>query len=237
VAIALKVEAGRVLIAAPAPELRTRGEAMLRRAGDPGRERAGGVGAGGRRCHARPRAPRWWSNELAAAEADAPAEAVRALRFPPGAPLRGGRPLRGGAGRADAAASDGDPLARAWSYELARRSGEAILEVAILSEETRASDDVLGDELRLASRTARRWLRAGDPSGAAAAFRRALAAAGHGADRGRRGAGAGSHRRADPAGSARRWRTRCGAVGRRAPTIRRWPRRARARRRCCGRPP
>ena len=28
--------------------------------------------------------------------------------------------------------SEGDPLARAWSYELARRSSEAILEVAIL---------------------------------------------------------------------------------------------------------
>ena len=73
--------------------------------------------------------------------------------------------------------SEGDPLARAWSYELARRSGEAILEVAILSEETRASDGALGDEAFVRFAHGEALARAGDPSGAAAAFRRALAVA------------------------------------------------------------
>ena len=52
----------------------------------------------------------------------------------------------------------GDPLARAWSYELARRSGEAILEVAVLFDETNATDRLSwATRPRCCSRTARRW--------------------------------------------------------------------------------
>src|SRR5262249_35863065 len=61
--------------------------------------------------------------------------------------------------------AEGDELARAWSWELARRSGDAILEVAVLSDEAAGSADLqlaLGEALE----------RAGDPAGAAEAFRK-----------------------------------------------------------------
>ena len=117
------------------------------------------------------------AEEVAAAEADAPAEAVRALRFR----LAHHHASDGRYAEALAALtplrSDGDPLARAWSYELARRSGEAILEVAILSEETRTSDDVLGNHAFVCLAHGEALARAGNPHGAAAAFRRALVVA------------------------------------------------------------
>ena len=179
VAIALKVEAGRTLLAAPTAEVRSRGEAMLT---DLVTEDASGLAASGLEAVLPSAAARaeLMGSELAAAETDAPAEAVRALRFRLAhhyeADLRFAEalaaltPLR----------SEGDPLARAWSYELARRSDDAILEVAILSEETRASDGVLGDEAFVRFAHGEALARAGDPHGAAAAFRRALAAGGTG---------------------------------------------------------
>jgi tetratricopeptide (TPR) repeat protein len=181
VAIALRVEAGRILLAAPTAELRGRGEAMLAQlVPDDG----SGLAASGLEMVLPSDAARaeLVVKELAAAEADAPAEAVRALRF------RLAHHYEADGRFAEALAaltplrSEGDPLARAWCYELARRSGDAILEVAILSEETRASDGVLGDEafVRFAHGVA--LARAGDPHGATAAFRRALAAAGTGPD-------------------------------------------------------
>jgi hypothetical protein len=179
VSIALKVEAGRTLLRSPAAEQRRRGEALLR---DLVTQDASGLAASGLEetlPNAAARAELVGA-ELAAAENDAPAEAVRALRF------RLAHHYEADGRFAEALASltplrsEGDPLARAWSYELARRSGEAILEVAILSEETRASDGVLGDEAFVAFAHGEALARAGDPHGAAAAFRRALAAAGTG---------------------------------------------------------
>ena len=181
VAIALKVEAGRTLLAAPTAEVRRRGETML---ADLVTQDASGLAASGLEAVLPSAAARaeLMGSELAAAETDAPAEAVRALRFRLAhhyeADLRFAEalaaltPLR----------SEGDPLARAWSYELARRSDDAILEVAILSEETRASDGVLGDEAFVRFAHGEALARAGDPHGAAAAFRRALDAAGTGPD-------------------------------------------------------
>jgi tetratricopeptide (TPR) repeat protein len=179
VSIALKVEAGRTLLRAPAAEQRRRGEALLR---DLVTQDASGLAASGLEETLPSAAARaeLVGAELAAAENDAPAEAVRALRF------RLAHHYEADGRFAEALAaltplrSEGDPLARAWSYELARRSGEAILEVAILSEETRASDGVLGDEAFVAFAHGEALARAGDPHGAAAAFRRALAAAGTG---------------------------------------------------------
>jgi len=179
VSIALKVEAGRMLIAAPAPDLRKRGEALL---ADLVTQDASGLAASGLEGVLATPAARaaLVVEEIAAAETDAPAEAVRALRF------RLAHHYEADGRFAEALAaltplrSEGDPLARAWSYELARRSNEAILEVAILSEETRASDDVLGDEASVRFAHGEALVRAGDPSGAAAAFRRAIAAAGPG---------------------------------------------------------
>ena len=178
------------------------------------------------------------SNELAAAETDAPAEAVRALRF------RLAHHYEADGRFAEALAaltplrSEGDPLARAWSYELARRSGEAILEVAILSEETRASDDVLGDEAAVPIRARRGAL----PGGRSQRRRRRLPA------RDRRPLAAGRPRstprwrwfaspRATGRQDRRRSRTRWASWRRRAPRTRRWRRPRRARRRCCARPP
>jgi hypothetical protein len=176
VAIALKVEAGRMLIRAPGADLRKRGETALAALVT---EDASGLAASALEGVLPTAAARaeLVSNELAAAEADAPAEAVRALRF------RLAHHYEADGRFAEALAaltplrSEGDALARAWSYELARRSGEAILEVAILSEETRTSDDVLGDEAFVRFAHGEALARAGDSTGAAADFRHALAAA------------------------------------------------------------
>jgi tetratricopeptide (TPR) repeat protein len=179
VTIALRVEAGRALIGAPNPDQHRRGEDLL---AELVTDDASGLAASaleGILPTATARAE-LVAKELAAAEQDAPAEAVRALRF------RLAHHYEADGRFAEALAaltplrSEGDPLARAWSYELARRSGEAILEVAILSEETRASDDVLGDEAFVRFAHGEALVRAGDPHGAAAAFRRALAAVGTG---------------------------------------------------------
>ena len=73
--------------------------------------------------------------------------------------------------------SEGDPLARAWSYELARRAGDPFLEVAVLSEETRAPDGTLGDEAGVLLAHGEALAEAGDPQGAADSLRRAVARA------------------------------------------------------------
>jgi len=174
VAVALRVEAARGLADAPDPAARARAAALLEEltAVDPtglaaaARERAAAssearaeVGAG----------------ELEAALGDAPADTVRALRF------RLAHHHAAGGHYAEALAaltpqrSEGDPLARAWSYELARRSGDAILEVAVLSEEARAPDPAQGDDADQLLAHAEALARAGDPSGAGAMLRRVLA--------------------------------------------------------------
>jgi Tfp pilus assembly protein PilF len=173
--LALRLEAGRALAADDTPAIRARGLALLRElaaADSTGLavstlERASPVG--GARA------------ELVAAElsgaAELTPETVRALRF------RLAHHYTASGRHAEALAaltplrSEGDPLARAWSYELARRSGEAILEVAVLSEETRALDGVLGDEAGVLLADGEALARAGDPQGAAASFRHALALA------------------------------------------------------------
>ncbi|HTB56519.1 MAG TPA: hypothetical protein VLC06_01525 [Polyangia bacterium] len=113
--------------------------------------------------------------ELASAGEEAPAERTRALRFR----LAHHRAATGAFAEAMAALtplrSEGDPLARAWSYELARRAGDAFLEVAVLSEETRAPDGALGDEAGVLLAHGEALAEAGDPQGAADSLRRALA--------------------------------------------------------------
>ena len=179
VAIALQVEAGRTLLHAPTAEQRHRGETLLT---DLVTQDASGLAASaleGILGTATARAE-LVSTELAAAETDAPAEAVRALRFRLAHHYEADGRFAEGLAALTPLRSEGDPLARAWSYELARRSGEAILEVAILSEETRASDDVLGDEAFVRFAHGEALVRAGDPSGAVPDFRRALEAVGTG---------------------------------------------------------
>src|SRR5262249_46340750 len=120
------------------------------------------------------------AKERDAAEGEGAVEAVRALRFRLAHPYEADGRFAEALAALTRVRSDGDPLARAWSYELARRSGDAILEVAVLSEETRASDGVLGDGGVVRFAHGEALVRAGDPHGAAAAFRRARAGAGTG---------------------------------------------------------
>ena len=173
VAVALKVAAGRALAEARAPDERARGAALL---GEVAPADPSGLAAAARERLAATPAAR---AELVAGELGdvepASVERTRALRFR----LAHHRATDGKFAEALAALtplrSEGDPLARAWSYELARRSGEAILEVAVLSHETRVPDGALGDEgtVRLAHGEA--LARAGDPQGAAESFQRVLA--------------------------------------------------------------
>ena len=70
--------------------------------------------------------------------------------------------------------AEGDPVARAWSDQLARRSGDAILEIAVLSEEARLGDGTVADPANVLLAYGEALSRAGDPAGAADAFRRAI---------------------------------------------------------------
>ena len=236
VAIALKVEAGRTLIAASGAELRRRGEALL---GDLVTEDASGLAASGLEGVLSTAAARveLVANELAAAETDAPAEAVRALRFRLAHHYEEDDRFAEAMAALTPLRSEGDPLARAWSYELARRSGEAILEVAILSEEARASDGVLGDEAFVHSRTAKR-----SPARAIRTARRRRS--------GRRWRSPAPVRPPStprsrwcasrpPTERRAQWRspTLWPRSRRRAPRTSRWPPARRARPRCCARPP
>jgi hypothetical protein len=117
------------------------------------------------------------AGELESAIAEAPAEIVRALRFRLAHHL-------GASGRfAEAIAAltplraEEDPLARAFSWDLARRSGDAVLEVAVLSDEARARRGVLGSPADLELGYGEALERAGDAPSAGAAFGRALAEA------------------------------------------------------------
>jgi cellulose synthase operon protein C len=175
-AVALKVAAGRTLAESADRDEVARGVALLRevapddttglaasaleRAASSASERAGTVAA-----------------ELAIVEADPSVERTRALRFR----LAHHRAASGALAEAMAALtplrSEGDPLARAWSYELARRAGDPFLQVAVLSEETRAPDGALGDEASVLLAHGEALARAGDPQGAAESLRRAVARA------------------------------------------------------------
>ena len=115
--------------------------------------------------------------ELESAVAEAPAEIVRALRFR----LAHHHAAVGRYAEAIAALmplrAEEDPLARAWSWDLARRSRDAILEVAVLSDEARARRGVLGTPADVELAYGEALERAGDASSAGAAFARALAEA------------------------------------------------------------
>ncbi len=177
VAIALRVAAGRGLVETDDPAAVARGLALLK---EVTRQDPTGLAASARERRAPSRDARVEviEGELTSAGPGARGAAARALRFRlahhhfeagryPEA-LAALTPLR----------SDGDPLARAWSYELARRSDDAILEVAVLSDETEASDAAVGDDTGVMLAYGEALARADDPGGAADALRRALAAAG-----------------------------------------------------------
>jgi tetratricopeptide (TPR) repeat protein len=172
VALALRVEAGRALCAVPDPDQRERGLALLRE--------LTGLDVTGLAASALERASPTEDSraEVVAAELAAAAEAepqiVRALRFRLAHHYAAGGRYPEALAALTPLRSEGDPLARAWSYELARRSGEAILEVAVLSEETRARDGMLGDEAGVLLADGEARSRAGDPQGAATSFRKAL---------------------------------------------------------------
>ncbi|HEY5088440.1 MAG TPA: hypothetical protein VIK30_00645, partial [Polyangia bacterium] len=176
VSVALRVAAGRTLTAAEDPEHRSRGVTLLRELADgdvtglasSAIERASPSGEA--------RAAVVAAELTATAEAAAP-DAVRALRFRLAHHHASGGHFPEALAALTPLRSEGDPLARAWSYELARRSGEAILEVAVLSEETRALDGALGDEAGVLLADGEALARAGDPQGAATSFRQALALA------------------------------------------------------------
>jgi tetratricopeptide (TPR) repeat protein len=176
VATALKVDAGRGLLVGATAEAVARGRTLLSEvaASDASRLAGAALEQGAESDDARLAIV---TAELAAASADTPADVVRALRFR----LAHHHAAAGRYAEAMAALTPlrslGDPLARAWSYELARRSGEAILEVAVLFEETNALDQVLGPEVEVLLAHGEALVRAGDPHGAADAFRRALALA------------------------------------------------------------
>jgi tetratricopeptide (TPR) repeat protein len=115
------------------------------------------------------------ADELAALGTGAPAEVVRALRFRLAYHQVGAGQLAEAIATLTPLRSEGDPLARAWSWELARQSGDAILEVAVLSEDAGSDHATVGAPSDVLVALAEALERAGDPSGAADAFRRASA--------------------------------------------------------------
>ncbi len=173
VTVALRVAAGRALVEGNDAEGHARGALLLR-------ELAGSDATGlassllERAAASGDARTEVISAELAAAGDHAP-EVGRALRFRLAHHYASGGRYPEALAALTPLRSEGDPLARAWSYELARRSGEAILEVAVLSEETRALDSVLGDEAGVLLANGEALARAGDPQGAASSFRQALA--------------------------------------------------------------
>src|SRR6185312_5906656 len=165
VAVALQVAAARALIESGAPALAARGVELL--------GELSAVDPSGLAAAALARAA-IVAAELTAAADGATVDRTRALRFR----LAHHRAADGQLAEAMAALtplrSEGDPLARAWSYELARRAGDAFLEVAVLSEETRAPDGTLGDEASVLLAHGEALADAGDPQGAAESLRRAV---------------------------------------------------------------
>jgi tetratricopeptide (TPR) repeat protein len=114
------------------------------------------------------------ASELESAVAVAPTEIVRALRFR----LAHHHASAGRLAEAVAALTplraEEDPLARAVSWDLARRSRDPILEVAVLSDEASARRGVLGTPAEVEVAYGEALERAGDAAGAGAAFARAL---------------------------------------------------------------
>ncbi|HVY38528.1 MAG TPA: hypothetical protein VHM31_11350, partial [Polyangia bacterium] len=171
-AIALRLAAGRTLAASPEAEAVARGTALLNELlpADP----AGLAGSALERAAATPQARAAVVAAELAAQTDASSERVRALRFR----LAHHHADAGAYAEAVAALTplraEGDPVARAWSDQLARRSGDAILEIAVLSEEARLGDGTVADPANVLLAYGEALSRAGDPSGAADAFRRAI---------------------------------------------------------------
>jgi tetratricopeptide (TPR) repeat protein len=114
------------------------------------------------------------TSELESAVADAPTEIVRALRFR----LAHHHASAGRIAEAVAALTplraEEDPLARAVSWDLARRSRDPILEVAVLSDEASSRRGVLGAPAEVELAHGEALERAGDAAGAGAAFARSL---------------------------------------------------------------
>ena len=177
VAAALKVEAARLLIAAGEDPARRKEAARLLAEAAP--DDVTGLGTAlleTSRADPEARAA-VVAGELESAMAEAPAEIVRALRFR----LAHHMAATGRFAEAIAALTplraEEDPLARAWSWDLARRSRDAILEVAVLSDEARGRGGALGAPADVELALGEALERAGDASGAGVAFARALALA------------------------------------------------------------
>jgi cellulose synthase operon protein C len=179
VAAALKVEGARLLAATGGDAERARAEALLREAIT---EDVTGLASGAleRVLPDAAAQAQALGDELASMAGSAPGDVVRALRF------RLAHHQLAAGWYAEAIAtltplrSEGDPLARAWSWDLARQSGDAILEVAVLSEVAGVAGEAGGEPGDVLVALGEALERAGDPSGAAEAFRRAVAAAGSG---------------------------------------------------------
>jgi tetratricopeptide (TPR) repeat protein len=171
-AIALRLAAGRTLASSPDRAAVERGMALLH--GLVPADPAGLAGSALERAAATPQARAAIIAAELAAQTDASPERVRALRF------RLAHHHAQAAAYAEAVAAltplraEGDPVARAWSDQLARRSGDAILEVAVLSEEARLGDGTVAEPANVLLAYGEALARAGDPAGAAAAFRRAI---------------------------------------------------------------
>jgi tetratricopeptide (TPR) repeat protein len=176
VAAALKVEAARLSVLGDDPERRNKALHLLHEAAV---DDVTGLGTAALEAllsgpEARAAAI---AGELEDASRNAPSEIVRALRFR----LAYHQAAAGRYAEAIAALTplraEGDPLARAWSWDLARRSHDSILEVAVLSDEADTPRPALGtpDDIVLALGEALE--RAGDAPGASAAFARAQALA------------------------------------------------------------
>ena len=178
----------------------------------------------------------WSGSELAAAESGRAGRGGARVAVPSGASLRGRRPLRRGAGGADAAALGGRSAGarvelRAGAAVRARRSWRS----RSCRRRRATSDGVLGDEAFVCFAHGEALARAGDPHGAAAAFRRALAVARTGPDAVDAALAllriAATDTAADPTALSEALRALATAC---ADDDRWWPRTRRARRRWCG---
>ncbi|HTA21816.1 MAG TPA: hypothetical protein VK989_21125, partial [Polyangia bacterium] len=177
VAASLKVEAARLLgVAGEDPARRAEAERLLREAAPDDVTGLGTALLEASQADPGSRAA-LVSAELEGATAEVPAEIVRALRFR----LAHHHAASGRYAEAVAALTplraEQDQLARAWSWDLARRSRDAILEVAVLSDEADARRGVLGAPADVEIAFGEALERAGDAQGAGSAFSRSLALA------------------------------------------------------------
>jgi tetratricopeptide (TPR) repeat protein len=171
-AIALRIAAGRAMAASGDAAAAERGAAILRDL--VGADPAGLAGSALERTCATPLDRAQVVVDELSAGASTTAGRERALRFR----LAHHRAAVGAYAEALAALtplrSEGDPIARAWSHQLARQSGEAILEIAVLAEEARLGDGTVADPANVLLAHGEALARAGDPTGAADAFRRTI---------------------------------------------------------------